>query len=766
MSDGTTAPGSDFGHWDVEHGLPVFRETVDPAAEVCRWDPMVAPATQRHWCAVGNRRFQLIADNFGTTAVWDTAHGFRWLTAAEPGTGASVVTRDDGTSWATDADRWPPTWAGSGAPERTWGPSWFSVSGAHDGVAVERTVACPEGDRPWLLVRVAVTSDEAMNVELAEEWHISSKAVPRLAGSEPPSGGTEPEVSFTTVADDHGITLTQQAGSTSPAPTTIRLAADVAVNRVETDGREWPTVRLVHRLELRPGVPTVCWFMLGLPDEQAAPEDPVRCWEESLVELRERLPGAECDRLPQLRREVPWHVALLTGGACTDAVLGEHTLDQASAYSFHFAFNGAARDPLQHALPLVYSEPELALSVLRNTCTWAAPDGEIPWAVDAAKQPLTTWFRPSDQALWSLWLAVEYAAATGDLEAFRQPLDFHPTYGVESAPLVEHLIRQFRHLVDVVGVGANGHVRILNADWNDSALGLSGVERSLMEEQGESVLNSAMAAWVLPRFAGLLRRLGDPSHAAVAAEADTLADQWRDLVAGEWNGRWYRRAHGPGAVIGDDDLWLEVQPWAILCGAADSERARKLLATIDSTVRNDSPLGARVRGPVPITVPDGRVVGEGTSGGIWFSINMTLAWAAAAVHPDLAWDELGKMTLAAHTAAYPSIWEGTISGPDAYNTPESSRPGHTWAWPSRGLAMQSFPVNNLHAHAQVVFTYLRLLGVQPDVDGSLLVGGGGGSFSSRVFELAEDGHGSLDASGPVRIVGPTGVVEGSGRVGW
>jgi hypothetical protein len=525
-------------------------------------------------------------------------------------------------------------------------------------------------------------------------------------------------------------------------------------------------VRLHRDVELLAGESLVWWTTLGLLDgEQAGPpSDPEALWAESLRALGARLPTARCDAVPQLEREIPWHVALLTGGACTDAVLGGHTLDQGSAYSFDLAFNGAARDPLQHALPLVYTEPDLALSVLRNTCAWAGPNGELPYALDGAKQPVSFGFEPSDQAMWSLWLAAEYAAATGDLDAFVAPAPFHPSYAAEPVPLVQHLIRQFRHLVDVVSVGEHGHIRIRNADWNDSALTLAPIDHALMQKHGESVLNSAMAAWVLPRFAGLLRRLGETSY---ADEADERAAQWRALVAGEWNGRWYRRAYGPGAVVGDDELWLEVQPWAILCGAATPSRARELLATIDATVRAGSPLGARVRGPAPIVVPEGRIAGEGSAGGVWFSINMTLAWAAASVAPELAWDELRRMTLSAHTDAYPGIWEGTISGPDAYNTPESPRPGATWAWPTRGIGMQSFPVNNLHAHAQVVFTYLRLLGVEPTADGALRVGSGGGTFTSRVLRL-DGGTGALRTSGPVRLLTPTGVVEsdGPGELHW
>ena len=738
---------SAFGTWDLEHGLPVFRERVHPDDAVCRWDPVVAPPTHRHWCAVGNRRLQVVFDNDASAAVRDTAHGFRWLTPPGPGSGAALLTTADGSTWGTDRAHWPDSWADPHAPVRTWGPTWMTLTGEHEGVRVSRTVTCPEGERPWLLVRTEVSSGTAQRVQLAEQW--------RLTGDD-------------VRVDDHGASLPQ-----ADPRQAIRLGSDVAPDRVEAQeapGDGYREVRLVRDLDLRAGQPSVWWTTLGLSEDggPAAPADPESHWAASLAALVRRLPSAQCPAVPQLSHELPWHAALLTGGACVDLVLGGHTLDQGSAYSFDLGFNGAARDPLQHALPLVYTEPDLALSVLRNTCAWAGPDGELPYALDGDKQPVSFGFEPSDQALWSLWLAVEYAAATGDLDAFRAPAPFHPSYGTPPVPLVEHLVGQFRHLVDVVGTGSHGHLRIRNADWNDSALTLAPVERSAMQEHGESVLNSAMAAWVLPRFAGLLRRLEDPTLLVVADEADRRAATWRGLVAAEWNGRWYRRAYGPGAVVGDDELWLEVQPWAILCGAAEPDRARELLATIDEVVRQGSPLGARVRGPAPIQVPEGRIAGEGSAGGVWFSINMTLAWAAAAVAPELAWDELRRMTLAAHTESYPGVWEGTISGPDAYNTPESPRPGATWAWPTRGMGLQSFPVNNLHAHAQVMLTYLRLLGVEPGVDGSLNVGAGGGAFTSQVLQLDGDGHGSLHSVGPVRVVTARGTVssERGGTLSW
>ena len=103
-------------------------------------------------------------------------------------------------------------------------------------------------------------------------------------------------------------------------------------------------------------------------------------------------------------------------------MLGGHTLNQGSVYGFVLGANAAARDQLQHALPLVYTEPDLALSVLRNTCAWATPQGDLPYALGGDKRPMTDLLQPSDQNLWAFWLAAEYAAATGYLAAFDQPL--------------------------------------------------------------------------------------------------------------------------------------------------------------------------------------------------------------------------------------------------------------------------------------------------------------------------------------------------------
>ncbi|GAA4622735.1 hypothetical protein GCM10023196_016110 [Actinoallomurus vinaceus] len=691
-----------FGHWTRAEGLPAFAYR-DAGTT---WDPIIDPPRGGHRVHLGNRRITLVADTEGRSGLWDEHTGCRWITER------AGVSRLGGLST-------------EGARTGVFGPTFSRVRVADGDTALERTVLCPEGQMPWVLIRVEVVNqgDVALRRTLSEEWVVHPRLVDLEFGPRRDGAAAEGEA-----------VLLENVGGERAMTESGPLAVTVEVG-------------------LAPGESRTLWFRFGL-DDGCSPVDPVALYSGSLAALRERLPSATARRAPEAAAEVPWHAAVLTGGACVDGVLGGHTLDQGSAYSFRHGFNGAARDPLQHALPLVYIEPDLALSVLRNTCAWGSPDGDLPYALDGRKRPWTGLFRPSDQNLWALWLAAEYAAATGDLDAFARPVPYHPCHHADPVPLEENLRRQFRFFADEVGVGEHGHVRILNADWNDLALSETGIDRESMIEHGESVLNSAMAAWVLPVYAGLAERLGDT---ATAAEARVRAADLRERVANEWNGRWFRRAYGPGAEpVGDNDLWLEVQPWAILCGAADPTRARALLTTIDETCRKGSPLGARVRWPPS----------EGNRGSVWFSINMTLIWAAARHDPDLAWDEWRRMTLHAHSAAYPDTWAGTLSGPDAYLAPESDRPGQTWALPELGVAMQAYPVANLHSHAQPLLGYLRLLGVEPTADGRVRCGGDG-HFESRTLTVRPDGSGRLRGVGTIGVLTRDGrTVRGNGELTW
>jgi hypothetical protein len=757
----------------------VADQTQLPEAE---WDPMIGPSTRQHWSVVGNRAISLWHANDGTVALWDESDALRWITAPDPeGTGISCLAVDGAPSWSTAFAERPP----GPAPVRTFGPTWFTVAATGDGVQVRRTVLCPEGDVPWVLVRVVLSSADGAPhpVRHDEVWRVrprhvllgtdavgrralaeavvsydsttgagSVRATERRAGSAPDvvDGERLAEIARTFGGID-GHPLKGDALALMGAPRTLLLESlGEATGTPASDDQPHPTLSLRTEATVVPGEDTVLWARFGR-DEVAPAVGPAELFAQSIEALSARLPRATAPVAEA--REIPWHVALLTGAAAKDEVVGGHTLDQGSAYSFVVGLDAATRDTLQHALPLVYSEPDLALSVLRHCVARATPGGDLPYGLDAGKRPWTEVFQPSDQNLYALWLGAELFVATGDVEAFAAPVAYHPAYEAGAVSLTEHLCRQFRFFVDEVGLGERGHVRMRNADWNDGAIGASGVDREVMVAKGESVLNSAFAAWVLPVWAGAAERLGRPD---VAAEARRYADVLRDAVRESWNGRWFQRAYAPGAPpLGDADCWLEPQPWAILCGAADTDQAHQLLATVDRLGRRGSPLGARVRFPV-----------AGDDSQVWYAINATLVWAAARAGADWAWDEWQRMSLARHTHEYQDIWEGVLSGPDAWLGPEASRPGRTWAIPEAGISMQSFPVANAHAHAQPVLAYLRLLGVEPGADGSLRTGTSGASFASSTFALDGDGHGRLHGAGELVVRSVHGTATGTRTVTW
>lgn len=752
---------SNLGHWVTSESLPVFRYTADqdyyPPA---RWDPLLDAATTRHWVHLGNRRITLVADNEGLSGLWDEYTGCRWLTEPSPhGTGITRVTTTDGTLSTAYA---------AGVPDsREFGPTFSRVTVADDGVTLSRTVLCPEGEQPWVLIRVRLTNttDATCRLTVQEEWAAWPASIDLAF-----AGRTAEPVAVAAVEPvDGGLRAGPLGAPDDPATggeyLILQRLGDGPVHAGWT-GAARPVLTLDQSVDLPPRGEVTLHFRFGLDDGSPPGEAPDAAGPEalyaaSLATLRGRLPTAHAPFAPQAAMEIPWHAALLTGGACRDGVLGGHTLNQGSAYAFRHGFNGAARDPLQHALPLVYLEPDLALSVLRNTCAWGSPDGDLPYMITGGKQPLNGPFRPSDQNLWALWLAAEYAAATGDLAAFAEPVSYHPVHSSEPVPLAENLRRQYHFFRDVIGRGRNGHVRIRNSDWNDLVIAECGVPHDRMIEEGESVLNSAMAAWVLPVYAALADQLDD--H-ATAADARRFAEELRTAVASDWNGRWFRRAHAPGTrPIGDDDLWLEVQPWAILCGAATTEQSRQLLDTIDTALRT-SPIGAVWRWSP--TARHGRRTTEAERGAIWYALNMTLIWAAAEIRPELARDEWRRMSLAAHATAYPDVWEGTLSGPDAFASPLSDHPGRTWSLPDLGLSMQAYPVANLHSHAQPLLAYLRLLGVEPTASGELSVRGGG-RFTSRVLTVQPDGSGTVRAAHKIRVRTRTGrIVTGQGVLTW
>jgi hypothetical protein len=490
---------------------------------------------------------------------------------------------------------------------------------------------------------------------------------------------------------------------------------------------------LERRIHLEAGEARTLYFAYGYLPEGFEQDALVNKYKANLPSLLQE----SCDRWKAGRisldtvedswidRELLWHHYYLRGNLTYDSFFKEHILSQGHVYQYIIGFQGAARDPLQHALPFIFTDPGVVQQILRYTFKEIRANGSIPYGLTGCGMIQPSPFAPSDLELWLLWLASEYILATRDAAFLDEEVPTYPVYGrkARKARVRDLLAREFDHLVNETGTGRHGLQRLSNGDWNDGVVHGNVPPKKVgsVTKQGESVLNAAMASYVLDHYARLLTFAGDSTGADIAKAKATAQ---REAVRAQWAGRWFRRAWLSDELqwIGETDLWLEPQPWAIIGGAATAEQRAALVQAIDAELRQPSPIGATLINEAVEKRTE--APGMGTSAGVWPSINGTLVWALALADGAMAWDEWQKNTLAAHAEAYPDVWYGIWSGPDTYNshfspyagqtifTPKEMETGAPSAWTGNvKIAWTDFPVMNMHPHAWPLYSLAKLLGI-------------------------------------------------------
>lgn len=506
-------------------------------------------------------------------------------------------------------------------------------------------------------------------------------------------------------------------GPGGPAsPTGLKLPLDCKLE----NGGTHSGLLLERTVPLGPGEKKSVRFLYGyLPDGfalDALVAKYQRSAASSLRESAERWKQSgmrfEVPAEPWVKRESTWNHYYLRSSQTFDDYFGEHILSQNGFYQYTMGFQGAARDPLQHSLPFLFSDPEIVRSVLRYTLKEVRDDGSLPYGIvgHGVIAPMLS-DNASDLPLWLLWTVSEYVLATRDMDFLSEEIPLHFSQTPNRRERVRNLLeRCYQHQVKDVGVGQHGIMRMLVDDWNDGLIYTwAGSAITECIEQSESVLNSAMAAWVFGRYAQLLEYAG--TAAPFVREVRASADQHREATRAQWNGKWFRRAWlGPKlGWLGETTLWIEPQPWAILAGATTDEQSRQLVQTMNKMLRH-GPLGAEQMSDGPDMRSRGSNVGTLELGAIWPSLNQTLVWALAGIDSQMAWEEWKRNSFATHAEAYPDIWYGVWSGNDSYNSPISKHPG--------GAANEPFfhgtdmPVLNLHSHACYLYAASKLLGIE------------------------------------------------------
>src|SRR5229473_2795495 len=399
---------------------------------------------------------------------------------------------------------------------------------------------------------------------------------------------------------------------------------------------------LERELDLKPGESRTLTFLYGYLPQGSDLDSLVakyrsgahRAWADSSNQWKKKGLRFSTESEPWVEREVTWNHYYLRSGLTYDSFFHQHMLSQASIYQYVMGFQGAARDPLQHVLPFLFSDPEIVKEVLRYTLKEVRPDGSIPYGIVGHGMPMpTTSDNSSDMPLWLLWTVSEYVLATRDVRFLDS--DVLPVYGQQERASVRALLaRCYKHLIDDVKTGEHGLMRMLHDDWNDALVPGWVLQSSLDEcvQKSESVLNSAMATYVFDYYALLLIYAGDEERSVSLIRRK--AEEHRSAVRQQWTGKWFRRAWlGPTqGWLGEKGMWIEPQPWAIIGGITDDEQTHALVQSLDHELRGPSPIGAiqindssdRIATGVWKTEP-----GTSIAGGVWPSLNQTLIWALA-----------------------------------------------------------------------------------------------------------------------------------------
>lgn len=457
---------------------------------------------------------------------------------------------------------------------------------------------------------------------------------------------------------------------------------------------------LVHRVELdlAEGERVTLKYAFGaVASEQAIPleADPGDFAPEVAAAALSAMPLVAVDASARLHREMAWHSAQLLGATAYDASFGVHHTVQGSTYQYLHGLDGAARDYALFAVPLSYLRPDLARENLRMVARMTfAESGQISYATAGfgMTEDAIVHSAPSDLDLFFLWALAEYVVATGDRAFLDDDNPYWPPDAAATASMGDHARRAARHLMDELGVGPHGLLRVGTGDWSDGIV-MKASDRATATTLGESVPNAQMATWVLPMAASALFA-GDP----LAEELRAFADSQRVELREEWVGTWFRRAwFDEDEPYGDDAIDLESQVWALIGDTfADDAQRDALIDSVFTRLDEPSAVGA--------TLVEG--------GQMWHAITALLTWGYNRSRPDLAFRSLKNHTMAAYALNVPEQWYGIWSGPDGLIPG-----GGTWASPA--TPMTDWPVMNANQHALPLLAMIRSTGLEPGDDGAL-----------------------------------------------
>ncbi|WP_373237578.1 GH36-type glycosyl hydrolase domain-containing protein, partial [Cohaesibacter celericrescens] len=251
------------------------------------------------------------------------------------------------------------------------------------------------------------------------------------------------------------------------------------------------------------------------------------------------------------------------------------------------------RDQMQDHMALTFSQPEETRKHLLLAAARQFVEGDVQhWWLPHSGQGVRT--RISDDRVWLSFATATYIAQSDDNAILDEEIPFlegpllaegmhdaffEPGISTETGSLFEHCARGLDMCLALTG--ENGLPLIGTGDWND------GMNRVGEAGKGTSVWLGWLLLSAIKLFAPFAEQR-DPERAARWRSHAASLNAALECIA--WDGEWYRRA------TFDDGIWLGsvaseeckidsiAQSWAVLSGAADKDRARTAMASLEQNL--------------------------------------------------------------------------------------------------------------------------------------------------------------------------------------
>lgn len=467
-----------------------------------------------------------------------------------------------------------------------------------------------------------------------------------------------------------------------------------------------PCAALQLHIDLPAGGSEEVWFLLGQGANRAESIDLVRRFHDpAQIEATWQAVQAQWDAIlgtvqvntPDKAMNLLLNRWLLYQAlACR--IWGRSALYQSSgAYGF--------RDQLQDTMALIHARPDLVRAhLLRSTRHQFEAGDVLHWWHPPSGRGVRT--RITDDLAWLPYVTAHYVAATGDTAVLQEQTPFlrgaplgkeeeerYAQYETtsETFTLYEHCRRA---LEKAVTAGRHGIPLMGAGDWND------GMNRVGIEGKGESIWLGWFLYSTLTAFAGLCETSGEAGHAEqYRAQAEAIR---KALEEQGWDGAWYRRAYyDDGSPLGsaqNSECQIDAiaQSWAVLTGAADTNRARQAMTAVsERLVRRDDRLILLFTPPFDKTARDpgyikGYLPGIRENGGQYTHAALWTIWAFADLGDGDMAEDLFRLINPIYRSDTPekaALYkvEPYVIAADVYGVdPHRGRGGWTWYTGSSG----------------------------------------------------------------------------------